>query len=488
MSSHNVLPPADPLGFKAGRRASDHFWVAIAAEPFDRVLAAVALLLVVGAYFVLLRLNVYGLDEVQYYADFTFKLREEGRWLNALLHYVLRSIPLPVGSLAYVVLLWLLMFRIAANFTTDRLSTVLIASLLSIGTPFVDQSLWPVSLLPTLLVMLGLAWLSKSGTSPRLVYVAGGILLFGCMQNYYFLLPLYYMNQLATGAPFTRQSIFQLFNHLAWWVVGCLIGVGVALLAVYLMVHQVGVHPAAWRKPMPVHDFNDLARNVGYVWMQFVAHSRWFLFKMTRWSYIAFGGIALLILYRLKDWRFEVSRLGILVVVAASFFAFSVPLAPVIQDRSLVGLSIALALLLLVPHSSKGFAKWLSIALLLWVSWNLAGSAYAGLRDYQQHTDFVLRKIDGVLPLNPGDYRAIAIVGTASPDAPDALILNRPPMMRAIVLSTGAKQFLDCQPDTGDPDCKVSSKAFHAASRQHAEGIEYLGTVNNIAVLSVGNQ
>lgn len=488
MSDHSQAPLAANTAAATKRHPLSDVLPRITGMHMEGVLIATAILLVACAYFVLLRLNVYGLDEVQYYADFTFKLKEEGRWINSLLHHTLRLVPLPVGAFAYVVLLWLLTYTFAAEFTNHQLSRVAVASLLCIGTPFVDQSLWPVSLLPTLVVMLALAWLVRTGASHRIVYTVGGVLLFGCMQNYYFLLPLLYANHIVRPAGLDKKFVVTLVDHLVWWVLGCAIGVGVALLAIYLMTGQVGVHPAAWRKPMPIHGVDDLWRNIAYVWSQLFAHLRWFFFKLTHWDDIMVGAIVILAFLRLQRWRVEIARFVFLAIIAVSFFAFSIPLSPVIQDRSLVALSVTLALLLLVPYAPSRVCKWLSIALCLWASWNLAGSAYADLSNYKQNTDFVLQKIDGSLPLNPSSYRAVAVIGTASPAFPDSQILNRAPMMRAIMLSTGAHEFLDCQQDPGNQDCAAALAKFKGEKREHADGIEYFGTTSDVAVLSIGNQ
>lgn len=446
-----------------------------------------ALLLVCSTYYQLLNLRVYGLDEVQYYVDFTFKLREEGRWIDYLLHDSLRQIPLPIGAALYVGLGWLLSFRIARNFCSDLTCAIVAASLIVISTPFVEQSLWPVSLLPTLLAMVLIERLSRTTVSHRLIYLLGGALIFGSMQNYYFLIPLFFMGKFEYEYTSIKQKCFMMLDHFVFWIIGSVVGVVVALLVVHIITGQTGIEPASWRKPMPIHNIYDVSRNISYVISQLGVQVRWFVFNMTKWNTVFFVLLIFFSLLRLFAWKRELPRVVVLSAVAISFFAFSVPLAPVIQSRSLVALSVALIIGLFVPCSGSARSnKWISVGLMLWAGCYVAASGYNFLGDYKQGTEYVAQRLTSILPHNPNSYVAVATIGEANDRYTDAAIVNRAPMMRAVVLSTGAKQFWDCQTGaTGE--CEQIRAKFGPSIASGVSGMRYLGVFDGVAVVSVGN-
>ena len=150
-----------------------------------RTLAAiVALISVFNSYYLLPGLSVFGLDEVHYYSDFTFKLKAEGRWINFLLHDALRKLPLATAALLFISFSWLTLFNIARELTQDTRYATIIASVLLVAPPFAQQSLWPASHLPAVVALLALTLLARNGASHRVIYLLGGVLLFGMMQNY----------------------------------------------------------------------------------------------------------------------------------------------------------------------------------------------------------------------------------------------------------------------------------------------------------------
>lgn len=450
----------------------------------DNLASAFALILVVSSYYRLLGLKVYGFDEVHYYSDFTFKLREEGRWINFLLHDFLQHIPLQVHAALYVALAWLLLFRFARNLSCDKLYAILVASALLVSPPFVYQSLWPASLLPSLVGLLGMAWLVRKGVSYRAIYLIGGILLFGGMQNFYFLMPLLFIGQIEQE-PFTqRKFLLRIWNHALYWVAGSIVGFLVALLAVYLLIGQVGIVPATWRKTMPVHDLHDVVRNVSYVLGCMRREADSLVMLMTGRSAVYAVGFLALVALRLRSWRLEFRRAVTLVAVGVSFFAFSVPLAPVIQTRSLVALSVALILLMLVPGDVRRSTRWVSMMLVIWAEWNMMINAHAFIAAQKKHTEFVLSKIENVLPHDPTSYKVIALFGSVDGDSADAAIVNSPPQMRAVVLATGVPEFWDCQVDS--QACRQLKAKFEVTQESVDGGMRFVGSYDGIAVISAG--
>jgi hypothetical protein len=333
--------------------------------------------------------------------------------------------------------------------------------------------------------VLALAWLAGKGVSHRVIYILGGLLLFGSMQNFYFLLPMLFVGQIEKEQFPSRGFLKLVWSHTMYWVAGAVLGFLVALLAVYLLIGQVGIVPAEWRKTMPVHDLHDLGRNIGYSLGCLRQEAHNLVTLMTRRNHVYLAGLAVLVVLRIKSWRTELRRAIVLVAVGVSFFAFSVPLAPVIETRSLVALSIALIVLTLVPSDSHRITRWISVILLIWAGWNMSIDAHAFMAEQKEQNEFVLNKVENVLPHDPSSYTAIALFGSTDSKSADAVIMNNPTLMRAVVLSSGAPEFWDCQ--TNSSPCDQLKAKLDFNSKRTDDGMEFVGSYNGVGAISVGH-
>lgn len=443
-----------------------------------------ALILLFGAYYLLPGLKVFGLDEVHYYDSFKFKLREEGRWINFLLHHWLRQIPLVTHSLLFLLCSWMILFRIADNLIQEARYAAVIASVLLMAPPFVQQSLWPATHLPTVITLLILIWLVRKGFSHRTIYLLGGVLLFGAMQNYYFMLPLFFIGEIASENRRSGKVRSYLLSHLFYWILGAMIGFLFALVAVFVLTGQIGIVPAEWRRIMPASDFQSLVRNIIFIIESF-REQAFLLFKSsTNNNPIYIVSLLLLFVFRFEFWRSGLPGILILLAVGISFFVFSIPLAPIIETRSLVALSSAIIILLLVSNQSNRKTYWPSIILLLWTGWNLSINAHSYLNIHKSRTEFVLQKIVTVLPQHPSNYNALAIFGKVDHKLNEAILFNNGPFTRPIVLASGFNDFLDCRVDR--KECHTLALKFDLLSKATDQPIKFIGVSDNIAVIVLG--
>ncbi|WP_266183422.1 hypothetical protein [Dyella humicola] len=445
---------------------------------------AIAMILVVFAYYLLFSFQVYGYDEPHYYLDWTFKLKEEGRWINFLLHDFLRTSPLTGDAVLFVIVAWVVLYRIGLNMTTRRADACLIASVLLVAAPFADLSPWAASSLPTMVTLLGLSLLASRYGNYRLVYLLGGGLLFGMLQNYYFILPLFFLRDFSPNKLEPRPYAARLLSHGMYWIAGSIVGLICSVAAVYFLTGQLGIVPAPWRHAMPAHNLHDVIRNIHYVGANLKEQKRFLVGIATKQSAVFGVLVAILAVLRVPAWRHEIPRLLVISAVGLSFFAFSVPLAPIIQTRSVITLSIALTLIALVPYEQRFLARVLSIVLLTWAGWNMMVYAHTSFERQKNGNEFVLRGIENALPHAPYGYQAVAIFGEMDSKFPESRILNSPPQMVAIVQAVGAPSYINCM--TKSDVCDVLSERLNVKSGSGGEGIRYVGTANDIAVLNIG--
>ncbi|WP_295400213.1 hypothetical protein [uncultured Thiocystis sp.] len=415
------------------------------ANPLVGACAILALALLVSTYATLPGLTVFGHDEVHYYKDFTFKLSEDGRWLNYLLHDFLRSIPPGTWAVMLLVASWLLFFRLAVAAGFDTGYAALTTSTILLAYPFVEQSLWPATTIPAVVILLGAGILAERGVPHPFIYLLCGMLLFGTLQSFYFLVPLLFLGQFMTRQSTTTRRWSLLLGHMTWWVIGAVVGVFFMSFILLQMTGRFGVQPAAWRHTQPVRDLAGLLRNMVYVASAFYEQAAQLL-RVSGADGRGFVAIlALAALLRARTLFGLHPTLMVLAAVATGFFAFSIPLAPLIGSRNLVAMAAAfvLSIALLPGPSIAGLS--VGALLLLAVSYGFSANGTALLARHKAETLYFYDKFRNLVPGQPDSYSAIALFGTISDGAQEARTFNQPSYMHAVAYALGAREYRDCR-------------------------------------------
>lgn len=449
--------------------------------------ASFSVILFISTYSILPSLNVFGHDEVHYYRDFSFKLIEDGRWLNHILHDLLRDVSLNVWSVVLPVLTWFLFFSLGMSITQNHGYSVIIASTISLSYPLIEQSLWPATSIPAVIVLLFMSYLIKQEISYLKIYLLSGVLLFGTMQNFYFLLPLFYLNYFLDEKRTVSNQWQMALKHMVYWVAGACAGVVIMFFLVYLHTGHFGVKPAPWRRIMPVHDLADLVRNIIYIkdvfWVQL---EHLYRISIGNSFYIVIL-LFTLILFQLKHIVKSSHVVMILLAVAFSFFLFSVPLAPLIHSRSLIALTAAAILLWIVFGKAEGVLRYLTIIVLLAVSLNYSKFGVDYFRKHQEHSEFFRAKIKNIIPSFPTSYSALALFGSIEHSFPEADIFNSPPLMRAIIYSLGVSDIWDCRErsdnrcDNLAPTTILASESFPGGNLTFSVDGDKVGIISYVA-------
>lgn len=415
-----------------------------AAEGIVGLVALLMFLLVLSAYSNVPWLPVFGHDEVHYYPDFRFKLSEDGRWLNLLLHDFLRSIPAGAWAVLFLGLSWLLFYRIARSFSFEAAYAAVVASAILLFDTFAGQVLWPATATPGVVLLLLAERMARRGVAPPVIYLLFGALLFGTLQTYYFLLPLLFvgafLGEAGTGAAPWRR----LFFHLCWWVAGSVLGVLLMSLILLVMTGHFGPQPAAWRLTNPVSDLASLGANIAYVGDSFTDHAARFA-RLSGAPYaiaLAFGVAVVLRARALFERR---HAMLLLAAVLFSFFVFSIPLAPQIHQRSLASMVAATVLFMaFVPGpSAAGRVFGALLLLVMGHGFSVRDEALLGL--HESETAYFREKLQQLIPGHPMTYSAIALRGSIGSARPEARTFDDPSLIHAIVLSLRAPLYLDCR-------------------------------------------
>ncbi|MDY0021418.1 hypothetical protein [Arenimonas caeni] len=416
------------------------------------LLAALVLALCAWTWAALPTLPVFGNDEVHYYADFGFKLSEDGRWLNYALHDLLRAVPLLAWAVLFPCLGWVAFLRLGRGSGLAWPEAALFASVLLVSPPMAEQGLWPATTLPAICVLLFVDLLVRRRVPMPLVYLAGGALMFGTLQGFYFLLPLFYLGSLREAGG-ERAAWRAALAHLGWWIAGAVVGVLLMSLLLWWLAGHFGPQPAAWRQVQPIHAPEDLVRNLDYIrmacWRGVVELSRAAGLAAPAWLV----GLGLLATARLARLPKVLPAVALLLAVALGFFAMSLPMAPVIQTRTLIALVAAMVLALAWLPGRTDRGRLAGSALLAVVGCAFAAEAGALWARHRDVQGYYHAQIQALLPQPPAAYPALALFGLLPESGPKAWIFNSPPYMHAIVHALGVSDYRDCR-QPGDPRCE----------------------------------
>jgi hypothetical protein len=398
---------------------------------------------------------VFGHDEVHYYASLDFKLAEDGRWLNHLLNDLLRSQPPQAWALAWL-LGWLVVLHgIGRALGYTRIEAFVPAGTILVAYPFALQAPWPATTAPALLALIVLQQLRRQGAPLPALYILGGIAMFGSMQSFYLLLPLIFIGELLDPGTPPAGKWKRLVVHLAWWGAGACIGVLAMSSVVWMLSGQFGVRPATWRMAQPAGDIPELLRNVQLIVAAFLVQWRQFMSTSgldAPWMLLAIGTLAALRLRRGGD---VLPALALASAVALGFFVMSIPLAPIIESRSLValGAGIIAGVALLGGRDDRGRA--LACLVLVPIAWQLAAASHDLLQTHANETRALRDRIVQLVPAPLESYSGVAVCGSMPPQAPASAIYNDMSRLHGLLIAMGARRTMNCRAG-GDQACVVA--------------------------------
>ena len=404
-------------------------------------------LFVFSGYFGLPYLSVFGNDEPHYYYDFTFKLREDGRWVNFILHHYLRSISLGAWAVVLLAVAWRAFFKLSIRIVPNAACAAILSTSILLSYPMVEQSIWPSTTLPAVAILLFSAFWVERDISYKVFYIIYGILIFGSIQGFYFVAPLFYIGTLISDSVSFRDKTKIVFSHLIWWIAGAIFGVLFMSFFNYFYLGQFGVQVADWRKPQPIENFDGFLRNISYVHACFIRElHRFFDVSGLKALQHNFFFVLVIVIFVARLKRLTHAAL-ILVAIILSFFALSIPLALQIASRSLIAMNCAILFSIVILFSRTKFERILAMCSIIFITFNYAKHASAFIADHRYQNSFFYEKIKSLSPSNLGNYRAVALIGRIPERFPEAKIFNNPSMIHPVIFSLGARDYMDCRQD-----------------------------------------
>lgn len=284
------------------------------------VAAIIFLLLSIGNIVIQeLSINSFRHDELRYIDGYSFKLSNEGRWVNYLLFDWLKTLDFKLAILVNLCCFAIFSWVCSCKFLDKRYALLCTIVLLLIP-PIHLLNEWPQTILTSFVILL-LATIVHDKVPLLLFFSVFGILSNGALSHFYFLLPLLFLR--------SKHSFLTL---VLYWILGFLIGYCFSQFITWLLLGKFFTLPS-WKKPNYIRSFSDLILNIENAWWYFK-----FNLKFIGWLS---GCIFLLsIPYFLYENKHNLSvslrNVFLSLLVICSIFALSIPVGISTATRSLV--------------------------------------------------------------------------------------------------------------------------------------------------------
>lgn len=276
--------------------------------------------------------NVTEIDDIGHLTPGAYSCRmgSEGRWLNWLCFPILALYSPHTAQAFNAICLYIFSFAVLRQYL-GQYRSMLFALLPTLFPAFCSLNYWPVTMVPSFLILLCATALHKK-IRDEYFFIIFGILMNGVISHFYFLLPLLYI----------RQDIRGCFRMVALWIIGFVVGYATANIATLIYTGHA-IQLDAWRHPHYISSIQDFIQNVKYSLSSILSQVKYF---GKPYAIAALMGIANVV-YRMYrgDWRL-VPQLIIITLVSCSIFAISLYAGIDVETRSVLCLFFGLMLFL----------------------------------------------------------------------------------------------------------------------------------------------
>ncbi|MCI0500304.1 MAG: hypothetical protein L0Y61_00975, partial [Epsilonproteobacteria bacterium] len=204
----------------------------------------------------LLQIHIYRHDSLYYITQaFYFNVfTAEGRWINYIFYPITTLISGRLLSFFIVLSFFYFLYIVAYRWTKNIYYAALIALLFFQIPSMYDLVMWPATAACAFIVLLLSTFLVQR-LPIYLFFIVFGILFFGTMSNFYYLLPLLYLDRLEPNDWGKNVRLFFL-KIIPAWAVGFIVGYAVAQLIIYANTGHL-MEIAQWRGPHYIHTVGD---------------------------------------------------------------------------------------------------------------------------------------------------------------------------------------------------------------------------------------
>ena len=363
--------------------------------------------LAISIFYDIFQIHIYRHDSLYYMpnADTYYKnnIATEGRWINYIFFNVLTQIPGSFLSISILLSFGYFIFSVTYKWSQNYYYA-LILSLLFIQTPsFYDLITWPAVSTPAFLVLLLSIFLKRKLTI-FIYFILFGILFFGTMSNYYYLLPLLYLSYLKDH-DWKQNLKFVSFKLIPAWAIGFIVGYIATQLIVYINFDYF-MKIANWRDPNYVHSIDHLVENISRS-INYLERDIKSIF-INGWVVLLFMfSLIVAMVNRRKDLVFIPIILFFLIIVI--HYIIVLPVGIYIAPRTIVATWVGvLAISFFVP-SVKNWQIYLLVPIIVFLTSRLYLDNHHNLQWYRNITNTHFNKLLSEAIKAPKQYKGVIL-------------------------------------------------------------------------------
>ncbi len=225
------------------------------------VLLLVSVFFIASILFDIFEIHIYRTDDLYYITQdiyYEYHFSHEGRWINLISSSFLPLISGKILSL-FIMFFFFYFIFISSYRWSKNFYYAIIVSLLFLQIPSLyAQLLWPATSVLAFFVLALSAFVVRF-LPIYIFYMLFGILFFGTLSNFYYLLPLLHLSLLTSSN--IRVNLKVLFlKIIPAWALGFIVGYVITQVIIYITTgHLMTILPS--REPHYIHSINDLIDN-----------------------------------------------------------------------------------------------------------------------------------------------------------------------------------------------------------------------------------
>lgn len=338
--------------------------------------------------------------------DYKYKVSSEGRWINYILYPVTTFISGKLLSLFILLtipyFIFIILYRWSKNFYYAGLVSLLFLQIPS----FSVILLWPATVAPAHLMLLLSIFLVQR--LPIYIYfILFGILFFGTMSNYYYLLPLLYLNFLSQNSP-NKNIRFVFLKIIPAWATGFIVGYLVTQLVVYIATGHL-MHIGSWRNTNYIHSIHDLTQNILSSFNFFIIYTR-DIFS-NAWIVLVYF-IALFIAFKdEKKYLFFISFVFYFLIIIIHYIII-IPVGIDILGRTIFSSWVGILAIVFFIPSIKQWKILLLTPIILFFTFTLYERNQANLEWWNTLTNTYFENLIKESPKSPKLYKGVVLLAS----------------------------------------------------------------------------
>jgi hypothetical protein len=358
----------------------------------------------------LLEIDVWRHDAMRYYLEpaAAWKMAHEGRWISYILFEDLRKINAHLSIILCLLCACVFIGSAAYSITGNRLLAFVTTMIALQSPPLYMQLLWPVATLPGFVILASSPLVSKY-INRWWFFAIYGVLFFGTMSYFYFLLPLLFANEYIQKYPkkFSLQIKCLATELIVPWALGFIVGYFFATFIVFLYTGSWGIQLEAWRQPNLVTGIDDLLVNLINI-STYIRRDTLFMYEVLGWEIILL--LFSVFLYSLVSRQRNSLYLFIPLAIFFSIYVTTLPAGIIIQTRSVVSVWIGVIFLFLVAPKVTSREIMVYSALILIIIFKVYKTNYDNLTWYSVVTKSYQSELSKVVEHPPRMYKGVIMI------------------------------------------------------------------------------